>query len=120
MVDEAAREVVGHRLDLPPELLAEALDPRAIVATRTGPGGAAPEPMKAMLAECRRMLAQIEAWRSVTSRRLTNAEADLLSLANRMLVPVEGMATDGKALRAVNGWKDSEYLNTRPVAAESL
>jgi len=120
MVDEAAREVVGHRLDLPPELLAEALDPRAIVATRTGPGGAAPEPMKAMLAECRELLVQSEDWRNATSQRLTNAETDLLSLAQRMVVPPKGIAEDERGLGTVDGWKHSADLDTRPVAAESV
>ena len=43
-------------------LCAEALDPAAALAARTVPGGAAPEPMDAMLAECRAAVAEARAW----------------------------------------------------------
>jgi hypothetical protein len=106
-------------VDLAPELLAEALDPRSIVATRIGPGGAAPEPMKAMIAECRELLAGIEAWRNATSQRLSNAETGLLSLAHRMLVPPEEKPRGETDLGTWGGWKDSADLDTRAMTAET-
>lgn len=84
MVDEAAQAVVAHTLGLLPETLAEALDPRAIVATRTGLGGAAWEPMQEMFAECRESLAQVQAWRDETGRRLDRAETALVNLAREL------------------------------------
>lgn len=84
LIDEAAGAVIGHPLRLPAQALAEALDPRAIVATRTGLGGAAPEPMQAMIDECRAALAQTQSWRATTQRRLAAAESALVRLATRL------------------------------------
>jgi argininosuccinate lyase len=91
MVDEAARVVLGRALHLQPAVLAEALDPAAIVATRTGLGGAAPEPMRAMIDECRRKLAQVQRWRDDTEHRLGSAEAALVDRARELA----GSATVG-------------------------
>lgn len=88
MVDEAARAAVGHELHLLPEVLAEALDPRAIVQTRTGLGGAAPEPMAAMMAECREALADLDSWRLEAETRLLKAEEELLKLADSLSAPL--------------------------------
>ena len=51
MLDQIAVEQLGRHLTIDASTLAEALDPSAIVATRVAIGGAAPEPMRAMLAE---------------------------------------------------------------------
>jgi argininosuccinate lyase len=51
MLDQIAVEQLGRHLVIDASTLAEALDPSAIVATRVATGGAAPEPMRAMLAE---------------------------------------------------------------------
>jgi argininosuccinate lyase len=81
MVDEAARTVVGRPLDLSPELLAQAMDPGAIVHTRTGLGGAAPEPMAVMVDECQKAMAMLDEWCQETQGRLARAEEGLLDLA---------------------------------------
>ena len=85
MIDRAAQAVVGHALDLPPETLADALDPQAIVATRRGPGGAASAPMEAMIAECKETLNQVRLWRDETTLRTAAAETDLVLLASRLV-----------------------------------
>ena len=51
LLDQIAVEQLGRPLGIDGATLAEALDPAAIVATRVVLGGAAPEPMRAMLAE---------------------------------------------------------------------
>jgi argininosuccinate lyase len=51
LLDEIAVEQLGRPLGIDGATLTEALDPAAIVATRVAVGGAAPEPMRAMLAE---------------------------------------------------------------------
>jgi argininosuccinate lyase len=89
MIDDAARAVTGRPLHLQPAVLAEALDPPAIVATRTGLGGAAPEPMRAMIDECRRMLAQVQGWRDETEHRLATAEAALTDRARDLAEPAD-------------------------------
>ena len=45
----AARDLLDRDLDIAPERLAETLGPAQAIATRTVTGGAAPEPMDAML-----------------------------------------------------------------------
>ena len=58
-LDAAAVELLGRPLALDPALVAGALDPAAALATRVVPGGAAPEPMDAMLRECRDAVAEV-------------------------------------------------------------
>lgn len=82
MIDDAAQQVLGRALSLSPRMLAEALDPRAIVATRTGLGGAAREPMEEMIAECHAQLREIWTWRQETTCHLAAAESRLLDLAH--------------------------------------
>jgi argininosuccinate lyase len=52
MLDEAAVAVTGERLGLAATDLEPALDPRAIIETRRGTGGAAPAAVESMLAQC--------------------------------------------------------------------
>jgi argininosuccinate lyase len=51
LLDEIAAELLGHPLGLDPDALAAAMEWEAIVATRTAVGGAAREPVEAMVAE---------------------------------------------------------------------
>jgi argininosuccinate lyase len=51
LLDQIAVEQLGRPLNIDAATLADVLDPSAIVATRVAIGGAAPEPMHAMLAE---------------------------------------------------------------------
>ena len=81
MLDAAAHEVLGIPLRLPTDVLANALDPDAIVATRTGLGGAAPGPVNVMISECREMLADMQGWHEQIEQRLTRAERSLIDQA---------------------------------------
>jgi argininosuccinate lyase len=81
MLDQAAQEQIGRSLGLAGGDLAEVLDPRAIVQTRSAPGGAAPEVvtrMAAVCAEAARALGDRAAALRAAHRR---AEAGLLSRA---------------------------------------
>jgi argininosuccinate lyase len=51
LLDQIALEQIGRPLAIDASTLADALDPSTIVSTRRATGGAAPEPMRAMLAE---------------------------------------------------------------------
>lgn len=73
-LDEAARELLGQPLGLAPELIADALDPSAAIATRTVTGGAAEAPMAAMVREGREHAAALA--RSVAQRRAALAAAE--------------------------------------------
>ncbi|MFQ5577404.1 MAG: lyase family protein, partial [Anaerolineae bacterium] len=48
LLDAAAAEITGAPLTLPEATVAGAMDPAAIVGSRRGPGGAAPEPVTAL------------------------------------------------------------------------
>lgn len=84
MLDEAAQVVIGRPLKLSSEILMEALDPRAIVETRTGLGGAASEPMARMVDDCREKLAGVKAWYAEAQQQLETAETELVNLAGRL------------------------------------
>jgi len=79
----AAREVLGRPLDLDSAIVADALDPAAALATRTIPGGAAPEPMDAMLAACRSAVGEARAWVDAERAAIDRAERDLVDRARR-------------------------------------
>jgi hypothetical protein len=66
---------------LPAGAVANALDPSACVATRTAPGGAAPAPMDAMLADCRTALEEARGWGDATRAAAAQAERALVELA---------------------------------------
>jgi hypothetical protein len=70
----AYREVAGDLgRDMP--------DPAAAIATRTVPGGAAPEPMDAMLAGCRDEIARARDWAEAERVAIEAAEQALVALA---------------------------------------
>jgi argininosuccinate lyase len=60
------------------------LDPREAIATRTVPGGAAPEPMDAMLAGCRDEIARARAWAQHERDAIEQAEQQLVTLARAL------------------------------------
>jgi argininosuccinate lyase len=59
---------------------APAIDPREAIATRTVTGGAAPEPMQRMLAQCRRAIAGTRDLIAAERAKIEAAEADLLAM----------------------------------------
>lgn len=81
ILEEAAREVLGRPLGLPDGVLSDLEDPADVVATRTGIGGAAEGPVRAMIEDCRRTGAGAAAWRRGMRERLDEALAHLEALA---------------------------------------
>src|SRR5438132_11671450 len=63
---------------------AQALDPAAAVAARQGIGGAAPEPLAAMLTECRTMLDTCTSWHKKAAARTSAAEEALVRCAREL------------------------------------
>lgn len=80
-LDEASRAVLGRPLQVPAAALAAASDPAAVVATRTGIGGAAEAPLREMLRECREQARSGRMWLHATHARLEGAERRLLARA---------------------------------------
>jgi argininosuccinate lyase len=86
LVDEIAVDQLGRPLGVDGATLAAALDPAAIVATRVATGGAAPEPMDAMLVE---VAADAEALAAAARDRL-----DAIDRAEQALVALARQAVD--------------------------
>jgi argininosuccinate lyase len=81
MLDEAALEQIGRRLGLGGTDLRQVLDPRAIVQTRSAPGGAAPEVVTQMAAGCAEAARTLGA-RAVSLRtEQVRSQRELLRLA---------------------------------------
>jgi argininosuccinate lyase len=72
---------VGRDLEAAARDVPGALDPAAAIATRTVAGGAAPEPMDAMLAGCRDEIARARAWSQHERDAIEQAEQRLVALA---------------------------------------
>ncbi len=81
LLDRAAREVLGHELEVDPALVREALDPVAALATRTVPGGAAAAPMAVMLRDCAAAVEGHRRWAETKRAAIAAAEAALLASA---------------------------------------
>jgi len=83
-VDAAAQAMLNRPLHLSEAAFAQALDPAAAVAARKGTGGAAPEPLSAMLTECRVALDTHATWREKAVARAAAAEEKLLRRAQEL------------------------------------
>ncbi len=83
-LDAAAEAEIGCRLALENDWIAAALDPKSIVATRTGRGGAAAKEVTAMIAECRESLAAHRQWREAAASRLAESQERLLVRAREL------------------------------------
>ncbi len=83
-LDDAAQHVLGRSLAIDEAALQSLRDPAEVVSTRTGMGGAASEPIGAMIRECREALAGHSAWRRETVDRLRTKEEALLGLAREV------------------------------------
>jgi argininosuccinate lyase len=81
MLDRAAEARIGRKLALDDAGLAPVLDPRAIVHTRTAPGGAAPDVVRAMCASCSDWAARLGGEARARAQAAAEAEARLVSLA---------------------------------------
>ncbi len=79
ILDKASQAIIQRPLGLSNQIVAEAMESAAIVNTRTGPGGAAPESVQTMLTAYRASLLEAETWRSQTENRLAIAMARLLA-----------------------------------------
>lgn len=83
MLDDAAARVAGRSLGLTGRDLTEVLDPAAIVATRTCPGGAAPVVVRGMASRCRVAAEAISAAAATRRRTFAAAEGALLAYAEK-------------------------------------
>ncbi len=90
LIDQGARATLGRSLVLPADVVAAAVDPGAIVASRAGAGGAAREPMLQMIAECRAGARAASQWLAATAAALSAAEEQLVKHATALAGAVPG------------------------------
>ena len=83
-LDTAAQEILNRPLHLSEVAFVQAIDPAAAVAARQGIGGAAPEPLSAMLTECRNTLNTCTSWHIEAVARITAAEEALVRSARQL------------------------------------
>jgi argininosuccinate lyase len=84
LLEQAAQNVMGRRLNLTEEQIAAATDPWAIVQTRSGVGGAAPQVIQTMVATYRATAASAAVWRLEKENKMTAAIAGLLAQAQAL------------------------------------
>ncbi len=82
MLEEAARERIGRPLGLDGADLSQVLDPRAIVATRCSPGGAAPEIVRDMAGEVQAQAGIVQAEAGRRLEAFDDAERALVAAAS--------------------------------------
>ncbi len=80
-LDAASIEVTGRLAGLDSAALSLALDPARAVASRTGPGGAAPAPLEEMIAACRVELSAATAFCADARARAERSVQSLLARA---------------------------------------
>ena len=90
MLDEASVAETGESFNLTGRDLTAALDPRAIVDSRVGTGGAAPGAVQSMITQCERLADELAAAVALRRENLERAEEQLLAQARRIAGPVEG------------------------------
>jgi argininosuccinate lyase len=78
-LEAAADELLGRGLGLDAAALEDALDPERAIASRTVLGGAAPEPMNAMLRDCRDAIDAARARLHARRAAIDRAERSLLT-----------------------------------------
>jgi argininosuccinate lyase len=95
-LDRAAKAVTGEPIGLAGETLAKVLDPAAIVAARTGPGGASQASVEEMLDDVRAALDNHNVWyqdklgRLADSKAVLQKAAESLAITTETPVPAEG------------------------------
>src|SRR5215469_3274253 len=83
-LDAAAQSILDCPLRLSEAAFLQALDPVAAVAARRGIGGAAPERVSAMLAQCRATLDSYALWHKDAAASATAAEEALVRRARQL------------------------------------
>ena len=84
ILDAASVDVINRPLNMTDQTIAETMKPEAIVRTRTGPGGAAPDSVELMLNTYRTSLAEGRDWVDASQKRLAAAEKNLLETARKL------------------------------------
>ena len=82
LADAAA--AIGVRATLPPDVLAQALDPQACLATRRQTGSTAPDQITSLIGIARSRISAMRGWNQLHSERQDAAQAALLARAREL------------------------------------
>lgn len=85
LVNESAKDIVGHELDIDDATVRDSLDPKAFVEAHDVPGGPAPQTMRSALQNARAVLGEHEE-RTTAARQAINRARDELATRVRQLV----------------------------------
>lgn len=85
LVNESAKDIVGHKLDIDDATVRNSLDPKAFVEAHDVPGGPAPQAMRSALQNARAVLSEHEQ-RTIAARQAINRAHDELATRVRQLV----------------------------------
>ncbi|MFW9903234.1 MAG: argininosuccinate lyase [Candidatus Thorarchaeota archaeon] len=83
IIDEAANKVLRKKLHLTQQHIDSILDPKSIVETRQGPGGAARVRVEEMVIDCQKILQEISAWRDSCEERSLKSLENLILEAKK-------------------------------------
>jgi argininosuccinate lyase len=85
LLDKAGFEIIGQPLGMVDQAIAGVMQPEAVVATRTGPGGAASQPVRAMIETFNQTAAIYAGWQAAQQSRLQAAEENLMASARKLI-----------------------------------
>ena len=83
-LNQASEQVLGHHLENPSDCLRSVSGPDAVVQTRQGLGGAAPNSVRAMIGESRSAMIAVADWRNRVANGLADCEKRLVDQATKL------------------------------------
>ena len=119
-LESEAKSMIGRPLGLSPDRIIESLDPKRIVAARTGKGGAAESAVERLIADCHQELDAHRIWRKTAARKIHEAETRLLLKATSLKI---APSTSGGQSPSAEGEPDQESdarSSPKPKSAQSL
>ena len=78
LINSAAKDIINRSLNISDDLIEKIMDPKAIVATRTGPGGSSSKSVQEMITTFRDLVYKSNQWRISEGSRLKDAEKKLI------------------------------------------
>ena len=77
LLNSAAKDIINRSLNMSDDIIEKIMDPKAIVATRTGPGGSSSKSVQEMITTFRDLVYECNQWGISEESRLKEAEKKL-------------------------------------------
>jgi hypothetical protein len=78
LINSAAKDITNRSLNISDDFIKKIMDPEAIVATRTGPGGSSLKSVQEMITTFRDLVYEYNQWCVSEKYRLKEAEKNLI------------------------------------------